>query len=123
MSAALYLITALALLWAAHRWITPVPRWVAVILVLLPCCFTGRALLILLVFICTGFTVVFLKKPLIGWLFPDGEKPLWFSILYYVLILPVYNVFLLLYGAVFGQFSFFWNYERRFFSRLLGRKK
>lgn len=83
---------------------------------------TGRALLILLVFICTGCTVLFLKRPLIAALFPDGEKPLWFSILYYVLILPIYNVLLLVYGAVFGQFRFFWDFERRFFKRVFGRK-
>jgi hypothetical protein len=38
------------------------------------------------------------------------------------LILPVYNVFLLFYGFVFGQFRFFWNFEKRFFSRFSRRK-
>lgn len=46
MSAALYLATAIALLLATHRWITPVPRWVALVLLLLPALFTGRALLV-----------------------------------------------------------------------------
>jgi hypothetical protein len=46
MSAALYLATAIALLWAANRWICPIPRWAAAVVILLPCCFTGRALLI-----------------------------------------------------------------------------
>ena len=46
MSAALYLATAAVLLLMAHRWITPIPRWVALVLLLLPCFFTGRALLI-----------------------------------------------------------------------------
>lgn len=45
MTAALYLATALALLWAAHRWIVRVPGWVALVLILLPLGFTGRALL------------------------------------------------------------------------------
>jgi hypothetical protein len=35
-----------------------------------------------------------------------------------VLILPVYNVLLLFYGAIFGQFRFFWDFEKRFFNRL-----
>ncbi|MFT3885830.1 MAG: diacylglyceryl transferase [Flavobacteriales bacterium] len=83
---------------------------------------TGRALLILLVFACTGFTVLFLKRPVIAWFFPDGERPIWFSILYYVLILPIYNVFLLIYGALFGQFKFFWAFEQRMFRRLFRRK-
>ena len=46
MSAALYLLTAVALLYAAHRWISPIRRWAALVLLLLPLCFTGRALLI-----------------------------------------------------------------------------
>lgn len=82
----------------------------------------GRVLIILLVFACTGFTVLFLKKPVVAYFSGDGEQPLLFTILYYILILPVYNVFLLIYGAIFGQFRFFWEFEKRFFRRMLGRK-
>lgn len=78
-------------------------------------------LIILLVFACTGLTVLFLKRPLSAWVAGDGEKPLWFSILYYVLILPFYNALLLGYGALMGQFSFFWEFEKRFFRRLRGK--
>jgi hypothetical protein len=80
-----------------------------------------RVFIILLVFTCTGFTVLFLKRPLTAWVAGDGPKPLWFSILYYVLILPFYNVLLLAYGALFGQFRFFWEFEKRFFRRLGGK--
>ncbi len=83
----------------------------------------SRVLLILLVFACTGFTVMFLKRPLVAWAAgSDGEQPVLFSIIYYVLILPFYNLVLLIYGAVFGQFRFFWDFERRFFRRLFGPK-
>jgi len=44
-------------------------------------------------------------------------------VVYYILILPVYNVILLLYGFVFGQFRFFLDFEKRFLKRLTGRKK
>jgi hypothetical protein len=84
---------------------------------------TFQVFVVLLVFACTGTTVLLLKRPLFSWWFPDGYRPLWATITYYVLILPVYNIFLLLYGALFGQFSFFWKFEKRFFSRLLGKKK
>ena len=80
-----------------------------------------RVFIILLVFICTGFTVMFMKRPLIAWVAGDGDKPLWFSVLYYVLILPFYNLLLLVYGAVFGQFRFFWEFEKKFFRRLRGK--
>jgi hypothetical protein len=82
-----------------------------------------RAAIILLVFICTGFTVMFLKRPVVRWIVGEGEQPLLFTVLYYVLILPVYNVFLLLYGALLGQFSFFWNFEKRLMKRLIGRRR
>lgn len=81
-----------------------------------------RVLIILLVFICTGFTVMFLKRPLIAWVTGDGERPLWFSVAYYVLILPFYNLLLLAYGALFGQFNFFWDFEKRFFRRMIGKR-
>ncbi|MBL7945831.1 MAG: diacylglyceryl transferase [Flavobacteriales bacterium] len=83
----------------------------------------GRVVLILLVFACTGFTVLFLKRPIVAYFAGEGEQPVLFTVVYYVLILPVYNVLLLLYGALFGQFSFFWAFEKRFFGRLLGRKR
>lgn len=83
---------------------------------------TVRAALILVVFACTGLTVMFLKRPVVGYFTENGEQPLLFSIAYYVLILPVYNVILLIYGALFGQFKFFWAFEKRFVNRMLGRK-
>lgn len=82
---------------------------------------SARVLIILLVFACTGFTVMFLKRPLVAWASgADGEQPLLFSVLYYVLILPFYNLVLLVYGALLGQFRFFWDFEKRFFGRMFG---
>ena len=81
----------------------------------------SRVVLILVVFACTGFTVMFLKRPVVEWVAgTEGEQPLLFSLLYYVLILPIYNILLLLYGALFGQFRFSWDFEKRFFKRLFG---
>lgn len=78
-----------------------------------------QVLMILIVFACTGFTVLFIKRPLFAYWFPVGDKPIWASTLYWILILPVYNLFLLLYGFVFGQFPFFWEFEKRFFNRII----
>ncbi len=80
-----------------------------------------QVIIILVVFACTGITVLLLKRPLFYYLFEDGEVPLWATVVYYLVILPVYNVFLLFYGFVFGQFRFFWNFEKRFFARF-GRR-
>jgi len=80
---------------------------------------TVQVLIILLVFACTGYTVVAISKPILRLLF-DGPIPLWAKVLYYIAILPFYNLILLLYGFVFGQFQFFWNFEKRFLTRIFG---
>ena len=78
--------------------------------------------IIMIVFACTGTTVVLIKKPLIQMLFEDGVRPLWFQIMYWILILPVYNALLLFYGFLFRQFDFFWRYEKKMIGRF-SRKK
>src|SRR5689334_5415570 len=81
-----------------------------------------QVIIILVVFACTGFSVMFLKPVITEILFGD-EKTVWFTIVYWILILPVYNLFLLLYGFVFGQFRFFWEFEKRFFKRMFRRSR
>ncbi|MBX2899790.1 MAG: prolipoprotein diacylglyceryl transferase [Cyclobacteriaceae bacterium] len=83
----------------------------------------AHVFIILLVFACTGFTVLLIKRPLFALWFPDGNIPLSASIAYWILIFPVYNLFLLFYGFLFGQFRFFWDFEKRFFARLLSNFK
>lgn len=78
-----------------------------------------QVIVILIVFACTGFTVLFIKRPLFKYWFAEGSIPVYATFLYYLLILPVYNLFLLFYGFVFGQFSFFWEFEKRFFRRII----
>ena len=78
--------------------------------------------MILVVFACTGLSVVFIKRPVFSYLFSEGPMPLWASIIYYILILPIYNIFLLLYGFIFGQLRFFWDFEKRLFGRIFGKK-
>ncbi len=77
----------------------------------------------MVVFALTGTTVLLIKRPLVAYFSEDGEQNLWFSITYYILILPIYNVILLGYGFLLGQFSFFWEYEKRMLSRFSGKKK
>jgi len=78
-----------------------------------------QVMMILVVFACTGFTVLFIKRPIFNYLFEGQEMPLWASIVYYLLILPIYNIFLLIYGLILGQFAFFWSFEKRFFKRVM----
>ncbi|UII28687.1 prolipoprotein diacylglyceryl transferase [Fulvivirga maritima] len=83
---------------------------------------TIRAILILVVFACTGFTVFFLKEPILSSIAPADERTWVFSLVYYILIFPIYNVILLFYGFIFGQFNFFWAFEKRMFRRMAGKK-
>ncbi|MDX2303425.1 MAG: DUF6787 family protein [Microscillaceae bacterium] len=78
-----------------------------------------QVILVLAVFSCTGFSVLFLKEPIL-WLFGldhIASSSLRF-LLYLLIILPVYQVLLLAYGFLFGQFHFFWNFEKKMFHRL-----
>lgn len=99
-----------------------VPSWIGKLQVRWGAKSTFQVIIILIVFACTGFTVMFIKPVITGWLFKSGHNT-WFSIMYWIMILPVYNIFLLLYGFIFGQFKFFWAFEKRFFGRMIGRKK
>ncbi|MGC1241557.1 MAG: DUF6787 family protein [Chryseosolibacter sp.] len=76
-----------------------------------------QVVIVLLVFACTGFTILFIKKPLLHWLAGSRGDSTFASVLYYIFILPLYNVILLGYGFLFGQFRFFWEFEKRFMER------
>jgi len=69
-----------------------------------------QILLIFIVFGLTGSTVVYIKGyffQLIG--FTD-TTPGWLkTTLYLIFIFPAYQVLLLVYAFIFGQFDFFWN--------------
>ena len=83
-----------------------------------------QVIIILVVFAITGSTTVYLKKLIFDWVGINAETPLVAKVIFYiVVILAVYNVLLLIIGFLFGQFRFFWEFEKKFFSRLLFRKK
>ena len=78
-----------------------------------------QVLLVLLAFACTGFTVLLIKQPIFDFLGVDmSSGGFWKTVLYLLLVLPLYQVLLLAYGFVFGQFSFFWRKEKKFFQRI-----
>jgi len=82
-----------------------------------------QVVVVLVVFACTGFTVLFIKKPILHFLAGEEGDTITASVIYYLLILPLYNVILLAYGFLFGQFNFFWEFEKRFFNRIFRRTK
>jgi riboflavin transporter FmnP len=82
-----------------------------------------QVIVVLIVFACTGFTVLFIKKPLLAFLAGEQGDTVVASVLYYILILPLYNVLLLGYGFLFGQFSFFWAFEKKMLKRFSSFRK
>lgn len=82
----------------------------------------GQVVLVLIVFACTGFTIMFLKSPVVNWIAGSEGNQMWLTVLYYLFILPIYNIILLIYGFVFGQFAFFWDFEKKMWYRLTRQK-
>ena len=80
---------------------------------------TFQVVMVLIVFALTGTSVLFLKEPIFSLL---GLTDEWSSgvqtVVYLVTVLPLYQVLLLVYAALLGQFSFFWEFEKRSFRRL-----
>jgi hypothetical protein len=68
--------------------------------------------LVLLTFTLTGCTIAFGFKPILYTLIGIADTTQWWVklIVWLVFVLPFYYVFLLIYGAILGQFNFFWNW-------------
>ncbi|EIM74079.1 hypothetical protein A3SI_16657 [Nitritalea halalkaliphila LW7] len=80
-----------------------------------------QVVLILLVFALTGTTVLLIKQPLLQFLGVDmSQGGAWKTVLYLLFVLPLYQLILLFYGALLGQFSFFWEKEKALFRRIFG---
>ena len=84
-----------------------------------------QLIIIFIVFSITGSSAVYVARPFLEWIgfnrstFPDA----WWSGLVYwsiriLIIFPIYQVLLVIYGWVFGQFRFFWNFEKKMLSRM-----
>ncbi len=85
-------------------------------------------LIILMVFACTGFSILYIKRALFDLVGLSKEStPIWMLwVVNILIILPLYQVVLLAWGWVWGKFTFFWEFEKRMFRRiggLFGRKK
>ncbi len=81
---------------------------------------TFQVLIILVVFACTGFTSLYAKKFVFDWLGITDAFPFWQRALIWSLtIFPLYNLFLYIYGVIFGQRKFFTWFLKKMFSRFI----
>jgi cytochrome c biogenesis protein CcdA len=82
-------------------------------------------LIILVVFACTGFSILYIKRILFSWAgISSDTTEAWIRwVANIAIILPLYQIVLLFWGYIFGKFSFFWEFEKRMFSRIGGMFK
>jgi hypothetical protein len=81
-----------------------------------------QVFIVLLVFACTGFTVMFLKEPILSLITTKEERNWVFTTIYYILIFPVYFLILLFYGFIFGQKKFFLGFVKKTLNRFKKKK-
>ncbi len=78
-----------------------------------------QLVVIFVVFAITGSTAAFVAKPFINFFGLNSENLGW---MYYpvkiLIIFPLYQILLVFLGFVFGQFEFFWNFEKKMLYRL-----
>lgn len=79
-----------------------------------------QLVVILVVFAVTGSSAAKLATPLTNYLGITAEN---FSAWVYwptriFLIFPIYQVLLVFFGFIFGQFRFFWNFEKKMLTRM-----
>jgi manganese efflux pump family protein len=72
-----------------------------------------QLIVILVVFAVTGSSAAYLSKPILSALGLSRDNPWIYYPLYIILIFPVYQVLLVSFGFIFGQFTFFWAFEKK----------
>ena len=71
-------------------------------------------ILIMLVFSIAGMLIGFERRPIFHVLGITTQTPLWIKVCVYIpLIPPIYQVNLLVFGFLLGQFEFFWEKEKK----------
>ena len=75
---------------------------------------------ILLVFAITGSSSLLVADPILAYFNITAETlNAWiYKPLRLILIFPIYQVLILIFGALFGQFQFFWNFEKKMLARM-----
>ena len=79
-----------------------------------------QLIIIFIVFAITGSTAAYLSKPLTNLLgiTKDNLSEWLYWPIRLLIIFPAYQVLLVIIGAIFGQFTFFWEFEKKMLDRL-----
>ena len=79
-----------------------------------------QIIIILLVFSITGSIAVWIAKPVLSLVGLDKEaiSPWLFWPFRILIIFPIYQILIVIIGTLFGQFKFFWGFEKKMLVRL-----
>lgn len=79
-----------------------------------------QILIIFLVFALTGSSAAKLAAPLCEWIGITSQNTHWsfYWACRILLIFPIYQILLMSFGWLFGEFQFFWTFEKKMLSRL-----
>lgn len=84
-----------------------------------------QIIIILIVFSITGSASLFVGKPILSFFDlarENFQENFWGGFFYYglriLIIFPIYQILLVAIGFIFGQFKFFWTFEKKMLSRL-----
>ena len=79
-----------------------------------------QLVIIIIVFSVTGSVAVWVAKPVLDLVGLDKEalSPWVFWPIRIFIIFPIYQVLIVVIGAIFGQFKFFWAFEKKMLVRL-----
>ena len=79
-----------------------------------------QLLIIFFVFSITGSLALWVAKPLLALLGVERHSlsPWIFWPVRILIIFPIYQILIVIIGSIFGQFKFFWNFEKKMLTRL-----
>ena len=79
-----------------------------------------QLVIICVVFSVTGSISIWIVKPILDFVGLDKStvSPWIFWPIRISIIFPIYQILIVIIGALFGQFQFFWNFEKKMLSRL-----
>jgi manganese efflux pump family protein len=80
----------------------------------------SQLVIIFMVFAVTGSSSVYVTKPILNYfgIVKENLNIFLYYFLKIILVFPVYQILLVFFGFISGQFKFFWNFEKKMLSRL-----
>ncbi|QIK53838.1 prolipoprotein diacylglyceryl transferase [Dysgonomonas sp. HDW5B] len=80
--------------------------------------------IILIVFSVTGSAALVVRRFVFEWIGITSETSMWLKVPLYILILvPAYQILLIIIGAIFGQYRFFYEFQKKSIGRFYRRKE